>query len=79
MIMYIDGFVYECENSLLNSSMSSADSYFQKRSLVSKYLLFYLKSALYMNFELLFYVVIGSGALLARFGKKNSVSNQQLK
>ena len=30
-----------------------------------------------MSFELLFYVVIGSGALIARFGKKNSVSNQQ--
>ena len=32
-----------------------------------------------MPLSFFFYVVIGSGALLARFGKKNSVSNQQLK
>ena len=50
--------------------MSSADSYFQKRSLVSKFLLFYLKKRPLYDLWASFYVVIGSGALLARFGKK---------
>ena len=37
-----------------NSSMSPADLYFQKRSLVSNYLLFYLKKRPLYAFELLF-------------------------
>ena len=56
---------------LIDRTMPSADSCFQKSSLVSRDLSFYLKKAPSIRpLSLISYEVNGSGALLARFGKK---------
>ena len=69
-------------NLRIHRTMPSADLCFQKSSLVSRgkgslFLLQKAPSVLPLSF--FSYEVNGSGALLARFGKKLSVSNQQLK
>ena len=57
--------------------MPSADSCFRKSSLVSRDLFLLQKAPSVRPLSLFSYEVNGSGALLTRFGKKNSVSNLQ--
>ena len=68
----------------INRTIPSADSCFQlwfsiEFASVKESLFLLQKAPSILPLSLFSYEVNGSGALLARFGKKKSVSNQQLK